>query len=121
MEPMLPTGGRNWQLIYPHCEGNNTFILESVFTTFRSNYKKQRYSWNLKKNLAGQSQTLLRSTNYHDAIQASGRAGHPINGNSMASSRATLDTALYSNVRSRPSSMLFNDSGFVRLILQHYL
>ncbi len=34
--------------------------------------------------------------------------------NSMASSRATLDTALYSNVRSRPSSMLFNDSGFVR-------
>lgn len=34
--------------------------------------------------------------------------------NSIGSSRATLDTALYSNVRSRPSSMLFNDSGFVR-------
>ena len=26
----------------------------------------------------------------------------------------TLDTQLYSNIRSRPSSMLFNDSGFVR-------
>jgi hypothetical protein len=34
----------------------------------------------------------------------------------MNSSRATLDTALYSNVRSRPSSMLFNDSGFVRYV-----
>ena len=48
---------------------------------------------------------------------------------SMASSRATIDTALYTNLRggvpgerggpssngnSRPSSMLFNDSGFVR-------
>ena len=65
----------------------------------------------------GQSQTLLRSTNYHDAIQTSGRSGHPANGNSMASSRATLDTALYSNVRSRPSSMLFNDSGFVRFVI----
>ena len=69
--------------------------------------------------LQGQSQTLLRSSNnYHDAMHGGVRGGqvqgHPINGNSMTSSRATLDTALYSNVRSRPSSMLFNDSGFVR-------
>lgn len=34
--------------------------------------------------------------------------------NSSTSSRVTLDTQLYSNIRSRPSSMLFNDSGFVR-------
>ena len=33
---------------------------------------------------------------------------------SSTSSRVTLDTQLYSNIRSRPSSMLFNDSGFVR-------
>ena len=32
-------------------------------------------------------------------------------------SSATLDTALYSNMRSRPSSMLFNDAGFVRFRL----
>ena len=32
-------------------------------------------------------------------------------------SSATLDTALYSNLRSRPSSMLFNDAGFVRFRL----
>merc|ERR1712223_1153536 len=32
-------------------------------------------------------------------------------------SSATLDTALYSNLRSRPSSMLFNDAGFARFRL----
>jgi len=32
-------------------------------------------------------------------------------------SSATMDTALYSNLRSRPSSMLFNDAGFVRFRL----
>ena len=37
---------------------------------------------------------------------------------SVASSRATIDTGLYSNIRSRPSSMLFNDSGFVRFRAQ---
>ncbi|XP_023338915.1 uncharacterized protein LOC111709480 [Eurytemora carolleeae] len=30
---------------------------------------------------------------------------------------ATMDTALYTNLRSRPSSMLFNDAGFVRFRL----
>ena len=46
---------------------------------------------------------------------------YPTNGSQASGrSRATVDTALYSNVRgggsnaSRPSSMLFNDSGFVR-------
>ena len=99
-----------------------------------------------------QTATLLRSSaNYHDVIpasalgmvteanHASNNPSHSSNANNSAttaiaagsgsSSRATLESALYSNLRnsggigmvngnggsgSRPSSMLFNDSGFVR-------
>lgn len=72
-----------------------------------------------------QSATLLRSSTggNHFGMEAvhphrtgsGGVQGAQVGPNgSSTSSRATLDTALYSNVRSRPSSMLFNDSGFVR-------
>ncbi|TRY80477.1 hypothetical protein TCAL_02976 [Tigriopus californicus] len=56
--------------------------------------------------------TLRTSGNYQDIARGSGLH----QSNSGASSRATVDTALYSNLKnpSRPSSMLFNDSGFVR-------
>ena len=84
-----------------------------------------------------QSATLLRS-NLQDVVPVMALSGNSsgnnvhlsqppsapvlLPGGSGSSSRATIDTALYSNLRgggggnntSRPSSMLFNDSGFVR-------
>ena len=73
---------------------------------------------------ASQSATLLRSSQRGpggysgEMLPMQGGGPHAPGGHqqSSASSRATLDTQLYSNTRStsRPSSMLFNDSGFVR-------
>ncbi len=61
-------------------------------------------SANRQRNSATVNSITSSSSNPNSTLQS----GRP------ASSRATIDTGLYSNVRSRPSSMLFNDSGFVR-------
>ena len=57
--------------------------------------------------------TLQQRKTPRVAVRNSGGCTSQVSGDSSA----TLDTALYSNLRSRPSSMLFNDAGFVRFRL----
>ena len=147
--PPLPSGG------------HHPAIAVGSSSTLMMPYNHKRgagTSHNHTGNIGGfptQTATLLRSSaNYHDVIPASAlglaaeashnsnNPSHSSNANNSAttaiaagsgsSSRATLESALYSNLRvgssggigvvggngassgSRPSSMLFNDSGFVR-------
>ena len=68
--------------------------------------------------------SIALSTSGHQLTSTLMRKKQPVAGRSSGShvsgeSNATQDTALYSNLRSssRPSSMLFNDAGFVRFRL----
>jgi hypothetical protein len=113
---MMPLGAMN-----VHQTSNSGMMAMGSNTLMPYNHKRAAAAY------ASQSATLLRSSNQPytgadiAAFQVSGGGSNhhrssAVNNaaQSSTSSRATLDTQLYSNARSRPSSMLFNDSGFVR-------
>ena len=145
--PPLPSGGN-----HPSIAVGSSSTLMMPYNHKRGAASSQNHTGN-PSGFPTQTATLLRSSaNYHDVIpasalgmsqaeanHASNNPSHSSNANNSAttaiaagsgsSSRATLESALYSNLRnsggigmvntnggsgSRPSSMLFNDSGFVR-------
>ena len=119
---ILPLGAMNMNA-HPHHNmgmpghhggGGNSMLAMGSSTLMPYNHKRAAAAY------ASQSATLLRSSQRsypgEMLMGAQGVEHSGIPHQSSTSSRVTLDTQLYSNTRttSRPSSMLFNDSGFVR-------
>ena len=92
--------------------GNLHIVSTAAGSSIRSGGGGQQQQQQHQRNSATVNSITSSSSNQNSTLQSGAqRVTKP---GSVASSRATIDTGLYSNIRSRPSSMLFNDSGFVR-------
>jgi hypothetical protein len=91
----------------PHCTATLA-LTSSAGSAQQQHQLQQQQAQQQAINQQQLNNTMARRRQQGQAPRTSGLSGD---------SNATMDTALYSNLRSRPSSMLFNDSGFVRFRL----